>query len=149
MTVYFSGCRHNCVGCHNPLSHDFGNGRPFTTHLQDEIIQYVNDTPYITGVTLSGGDPMFSAGAVTPFARRLRDACSGIDIWIYSGFTYEQIIADPQRSELLSLCDVLVDGKFELALKSPNLKYKGSKNQRTIDVQASLSTGQIVLVSEE
>lgn len=92
---------------------------------------------------------MFSAGAVTPFARRLRDACSGIDIWIYSGFTYEQIIADPQRSELLSLCDVLVDGKFELALKSPNLKYKGSKNQRTIDVQASLSTGQIVLVSEE
>lgn len=148
VTIYFSGCLHNCEGCHNPLAHDFGNGRLFTELLQDEIIQYLKETPYIDGITLSGGDPMFSADAITPFVRRLREECPSVSVWVYSGFTYEQIMENSARKDLLSLCDVLVDGRFVLALKRPNLRYKGSSNQRTIDVQRSLAGGSVVLLNE-
>lgn len=148
VTVFFSGCLHHCEGCHNPISHDFKNGRPFSDELQDKLIQYVKATPYIEGVTLSGGDPMFSANVITPFVKRLREACPDINVWIYSGFTYEEIMMDAARKLLLSQCDVLIDGRFVMALKSPNLKYKGSRNQRTIDIQKSLLEGRVCLVEE-
>ena len=145
-TVFCQGCPHHCEGCHNPLAHKFENGRPFSEQLQDEIIQYIKNTPYIGGVTLSGGDPMFSAGAIIPFVQRLRAECPRINIWAYSGFTYEEIVVNDRRRQLLELCDVLVDGKFVSALKSPNLRYKGSKNQRTIDVQKSIQSGQVCVL---
>lgn len=89
---------------------------------------------------------MFSATAVTPFVERVRAECPHINIWAYSGFTYEALVSDPERLRLLRLCDVLVDGKFVSALKSPNLRYKGSSNQRTIDVQASLNNGRVCVL---
>lgn len=92
---------------------------------------------------------MFSAEAITPFVRRLREECPHVNIWVYSGFTYEAIIEDDTRTELLRLTDVLVDGRFVSALKSPNLKYKGSRNQRTIDVKKSMESGTVVLYDED
>jgi anaerobic ribonucleoside-triphosphate reductase activating protein len=150
VTVFFSGCNHHCEGCHNPLSHDFGNGRPFTDQIQTDLITYINDTPFIDGITLSGGDPMYSATAIQPFIHRLKQEVRGreISIWIYSGFTFEEIRANPIMNELLCLCDVLVDGPFMINKRGVNLSYKGSSNQRVIDIQASLADDTITLYGE-
>lgn len=148
MTVFFSGCLHRCKGCHNPISHEFDNGRPFTEREQDDIIEYIKETPFISGVTLSGGDPMYSAEAIIPFAEKLKSELPGINIWIYSGFLFEDIIKNRFQRRLLELCDVLIDGPFVLEKKQHNLKYKGSINQRTINVQQSLKTGTVTLLEE-
>lgn len=89
---------------------------------------------------------MYSAEAIIPFIKKLREECPNVTVWIYSGFTYEAIIANKTYATLLQLCDVLVDGPFISALKSPNLKYKGSRNQRTIDIRQSIDTGTVVLI---
>lgn len=145
VTVFFSGCKHHCKGCHNPASHDFGNGRPFTDQLQSDIIEYLSETPFIDGLTLSGGDPMYSAEAIIPFVKRVKGELPDTTIWIYSGFTFEEICEDTIMAELVSLCDVLVDGVFDINKMSPNLRYKGSSNQRTIDVRNSLRSRGLVL----
>lgn len=145
VVVFISGCLHNCKGCHNPASHSFTAGQPFTQELQDEIIAYIQDTPFISGVTLSGGDPMYSAKDLVPFIKRLRADVKGITIWIYSGFQYEKILENSEMYELLCLCDVLVDGEFVLEQRDITLAYKGSRNQRVIDIQKSLSSGTSIL----
>ena len=151
MTVFFSGCNHHCEGCHNPLSHDFNNGRPFTDQIQTDLITYIKDTPFIDGITLSGGDPMYSAVAILPFVRRLKQSITdrNISIWIYSGFTFEEIRLHPVMNELLCLCDVLVDGPFMIQKKGVYLPYKGSTNQRVIDIQASLAADDVILLYGE
>ena len=143
VTIFFSGCLHHCKGCHNPISHDFSNGRLFTSEIQNEIIQYINETPFIGGITLSGGDPMYSAASIVPFIKELRAKARKIDIWVYSGFVFEEILKNESMSELLRLCDVLVDGPYIASNKSPNLRFKGSTNQRIIDIQKSLCTNQV------
>ena len=145
VVIYVSGCLHNCKGCHNPTSHSFTVGQPFTEQLQNEIIAYINKTPFISGLTLSGGDPMYSASEITPFIKTLRQANKNVTVWIYSGFTYEEILENSEMLELLSECDVLVDGRFVLEQRDMTLSYKGSRNQRIIDVQQSLQCGNIVL----
>ncbi|MCM1222538.1 MAG: anaerobic ribonucleoside-triphosphate reductase activating protein [Lachnospiraceae bacterium] len=145
VVIYVSGCLHNCKGCHNPTSHSFTAGQPFTEQLQEEIITYINNTPFISGLTLSGGDPMYSAEEITPFVRALRQANKNVTVWIYSGFSYEEILENSEMLELLSVCDVLVDGRFILEQRDMTLSYKGSRNQRIIDVQQSLQCGNIVL----
>ena len=145
VVIYVSGCLHNCKGCHNPTSHSFTAGQPFTEQLQNEIIAYINKTPFISGLTLSGGDPMYSASKITPFIKGLRQTNRNVTVWIYSGFTYEEILENSEMLELLSECDVLVDGRFVLEQRDMTLSYKGSRNQRIIDVQQSLQCGNIVL----
>lgn len=145
VVVFISGCLHNCKGCHNPASHSFTAGQPFTQELQDEIIAYIQDTPFISGVTLSGGDPMYSAKDLVPFIKRLRADVKGITIWIYSGFQYEKILENSEMYELLCLCDVLVDGEFVLEQRDITLAYKGSRNQRVIDIHKSLSSKNIII----
>lgn len=145
IVVYVSGCLHNCKGCHNPTSHSFEAGRPFTEELQDEIIEYINKTPFISGATISGGDPMYSATAVAAFVRRLKTEVKDISLWIYSGFRYENILQNSEMLELLKLCDVLVDGEFILEQRDMTLSYKGSRNQRIIDIQKSLTQKEIIL----
>ena len=147
--IFFSGCRHRCPGCHNPETHDFSNGQIFDAKIQNEISSYVRETNLIAGVTLSGGDPMYSAEAVIPFVEELKQTCPSKSVWIYSGFTYEEIIQDPLMKRLLSLCDVLVDGPFIEALRDITLAFRGSSNQRIIDVQESLRTGNVVLYEDE
>lgn len=148
IVVFVSGCLHNCKGCHNPTSHSFEAGRPFTEELQDEIIDYINKTPFISGATISGGDPMYSAKAVADFVRRLRTEVKDISLWIYSGFRYENILQNSEMLDLLKLCDVLVDGEFILEQRDMTLSYKGSRNQRIIDIQKSLTQNEIVLWEE-
>lgn len=145
VVVFISGCLHNCKGCHNPASHSFTAGQPFTQELQDEIIAYIQATPFIAGLTLSGGDPMYSAKDLTPFIKRLRADVKDITIWIYSGFRYEKILENSEMFELLCLCDVLVDGEFVLEQRDITLAYKGSRNQRVIDVQKSLSNQKVII----
>lgn len=145
VVVYVSGCLHNCKGCHNPTSHSFTAGRPFTEELQDEIISYIKKTPFISGLTLSGGDPMYSAREIVPFVEALKREVKDISVWIYSGFCYEEILENSEMTELLSLCDVLVDGEFILEQRDMTLCYKGSTNQRIIDIQKSLAAGSAIL----
>ena len=102
-------------------------------------------TPRISGLTLSGGDPMYSASKITPFIKALRQTNKNVTVWIYSGFTYEEILENSEMLELLSECDVLVDGRFVLEQRDMTLSYKGSRNQRIIDVQQSLQCENIVL----
>lgn len=145
VVVFVSGCEHSCKGCHNPESHSFAVGQNFTEDLQDEVIQYIEKTPFISGITLSGGDPMYSAIEVAAFVRKLKEATPSASIWLYSGFCYEDIAADQDMAGLLSLCDVLVDGEFVLEQRDTTLPYRGSRNQRLIDVPASMKSRAVVL----
>ena len=146
VVVFFAGCNHHCKGCHNPASHDFDAGRPFDVDIQENIVEYIRETPYVDGVTLSGGDPMYSADEVREFVVKLKSELPDINIWIYSGFTFEEILCDEKMLRLLQLCDVLFDGPFIMEQRDISLSYKGSRNQRIIDVQASLfSGGEVVL----
>ena len=149
VVIFVSGCRHNCKGCHNPASHSFTAGQPFTEKLQREIIDYIHHTRFISGLTLSGGDPMYSAKELTPFISKLRKEIQGLSVWVYSGFTYEEIQKDSEMWELLTMCDVLVDGEFILEQRDITLAYKGSKNQRIIDIQKSIQQKSIVLWESE
>ena len=145
VVVFISGCLHNCKGCHNPASHSFTAGQPFTSDLQDKIVAYIKNTPFISGLTLSGGDPMYSAEELIPFVQKLRSEVDGVTVWIYSGFLYEEIKQNEEMSELLKQCDVLVDGEFVLEQRDITLAYKGSQNQRIIDVQKSLSLQKVIM----
>lgn len=148
VVVFFAGCKHQCKGCHNPESHRFDAGREFDQDIQEQIVQYIGDTPYISGVTLSGGDPMYSAQDIKDFAGRIKSELQSASIWVYSGFTFEEILEDQDMRDLLSVCDVLVDGPFILEQRDISLCYRGSRNQRIIDVQKSLNSGRVVLWNE-
>lgn len=145
VVIFFSGCRHNCVGCHNPATHDFNNGKDFTLELQDRLIDYIRITPFISGVTLSGGDPMYSASDITLFVKRLKERVIDKNVWVYSGFTLKEIIRDKNMAELLAQCDVLVDGKFVASQRDITRPYVGSLNQNIIDIQQSLLSGSTIL----
>jgi len=149
VVVFISGCLHNCKGCHNPASHSFTAGQPFTSDLQDKIVAYIKNTPFISGLTLSGGDPMYSAEELIPFVQKLRSEVVGVTVWIYSGFLYEEIKQNEEMAELLKQCDVLVDGEFVLEQRDITLAYKGSQNQRIIDVQKSITDNKIILYEGE
>ena len=145
-TVFTQGCSHHCPGCHNPETHDFAGGRTVDT---DAIVAQMRANPLLDGLTLSGGDPMEQPAPCAELARQAH--ALGLNVWCYTGYTLEQLLqeADPNRMALLRETDVLVDGPFLLAQRSLELKYCGSRNQRLIDVPASLAQGQVVLWEEE
>lgn len=137
-SIYFAGCRHHCEGCHNPQSWDINNGKPATIEELLAVIRY-NEFP----VTFSGGDPFFQVESVTELAQQIKQQL-GYDIWCYTGYLWEQILEHPEFMSLLRYIDVLVDGPFILAQRDISLLFRGSKNQRIIDVQQSLKTKTIV-----
>lgn len=144
--VYTQGCPHNCPGCHNPQTHAFEGGK---LAEPEKLLELIKDSPLNKGVTLSGGEPFCQAVELAKFARLARDA--GYGIWAYSGYTYEQLTgpdAPEGASELLDLVDVLVDGPFVQALSSYDAEWKGSTNQRVIDVARSKAAGKVVLWEE-
>lgn len=145
-TIFISGCRHNCKGCQNPETHNFKRGIEFDEELQEAIIKDIKNDPLIQGITLSGGDPMFSARELVEFVKLVKQELNDINIWCYSGFTYEMIIygKDLDMINLLKMCDVLVDGKFIEEQKDLTLPFRGSKNQRIIDVRESLKQKQVI-----
>lgn len=140
-TLFTQGCPHLCEGCHNPQTHDFQGGREMSV---DEIVSIILKNPLTDGVTFSGGEPFCQAADCAEIARRVKE--KGLDIWAYSGWTFDQLLrGTPEQQELLRLCDVLVDGPFILSQRSLTLKWKGSANQRVIDVPKSLEAGQVIL----
>ncbi|SUX05254.1 anaerobic ribonucleoside-triphosphate reductase activating protein [Campylobacter lari] len=138
--IFTQGCPHHCRGCHNPQTHDFNKG-----YLQDLASLYdeICKNPLLQGVTFSGGEPFMQAKNLSILAKHIK--ALGLDLTIYTGFTYEKLLQDQAMKELLILADVLIDGKFILEQKDLSLKFKGSKNQRIIDVVNSLEQGKIVL----
>ncbi len=144
MTVFTQGCPHHCPGCHNPQTHDFLGG---TEEDTDEIFEQFCENPLLRGITFSGGEPFCQPIPLKVLADRVHSVKK--DVTIYTGWTYEQLIAmhDSDVDALLSVCDVLVDGPFVEALKDPDLLFRGSENQRLIDMRATRETGNIVLLS--
>ena len=140
-SVYGAGCMNRCEGCHNPQSWELSSGKPMSI---EEIAAEIE--PQIGGVTFSGGDPFFQADGFTALARLLKQR-TGKNIWCYTGLDFEQIAATPALARMLPFLDVLVDGRFVLALKSDETIFRGSTNQRLIDVPASLAAGKAVLWS--
>ena len=137
-SIYFAGCCHHCEGCHNPQSWDINNGKPTTIDALLEVIRY-NEFP----VTFSGGDPFFQIEAVTELAHQIKQQL-GYNIWCYTGYLWEEILQHEEFMPLLQYVDVIVDGRFVLSQRNISLLFRGSNNQRIIDVQQSLSTGTIV-----
>lgn len=137
-SVYCAGCRHACPGCHNPETWSFKAGQEVTV---DEIVAQLAETE--GNITFSGGDPMYQAEAFTELARRIRKELHRT-IWCYTGFRYEEVVSDPVMSAMLPYLEVLVDGPFIEAEKSLDLLFRGSRNQRLIDVQKSLQAGNVV-----
>ncbi|WP_458120314.1 anaerobic ribonucleoside-triphosphate reductase activating protein [Paenibacillus sp. Z6-24] len=142
--VFISGCTHRCPGCFSPHTWSFQAGKPFTAELQQQIIEEIADNPLLSGLTIAGGDPFFSAAEVSAFVSRVRAALPDFSIWIYSGYTWDEIIqhTSPEYMKLLQLCDVLVDGRFVQQQRDVSLLYRGSSNQRIIDIARSLISGQ-------
>ena len=140
-TVYCAGCPNRCPGCHNPQSWDIANGRNVDV---EEILEVILADPF-ADVTFSGGDPMFQPAGFTALAKAIKER-SGKNIWCYTGYLFEDLLKNAQQKELLEHIDVLVDGRFVEVLKSDELRFRGSSNQRIIDVQASLSSGTTVLL---
>ena len=136
VTLFISGCLHDCDGCHNKSAQDPDYGKEFTVEMQDEIIKYVLDNPFIAGITLSGGDPIYQSEALCKFVKRFVKETKK-NVWVYSGFTFEEILELPWAVKLLKQCDVLVDGLFVLAKRDTTLGFRGSPNQRIIDLKSS------------
>ena len=138
-SIYCAGCRHKCPGCHNPQSWDFSGGKDMST---EELMRIIVADPY-ANVTFSGGDPMYQAAGFAELARAIHRRTNK-DIWCFTGFRFEDLIQHDQR-ELLEQLDVLVDGPYVASLRDPDLLFRGSSNQRIIDVQASLFASEVVL----
>lgn len=138
--IWFQGCLHNCKGCQNPETHDMNGGMVVDI---DEIKMKLKNLKYQSGITLSGGDPFFQPEAALEIAKFAKSI--GLNVWAYTGFTYEALLSDKSRLDLLKYVDVLVDGKFMIDKKSLNCKFRGSTNQRLIDVKNSMEAGGVVL----
>ncbi len=139
-TIYCAGCAHQCEKCHNKQSWDFNQGKELST---DELMKIITDDEF-ADVTFSGGDPMYQADGFTELAKAIK-SCTKKNIWCYTGFTFEALLNMPKQRNLLELIDVLVDGPFIDKLTDPDLLFRGSSNQRLIDVQKSLKENKVVL----
>ena len=150
VSLFVSGCTHHCKGCFNPETGDFAYGQPFGVEAQAELLQSLAP-PYIAGLTLLGGEPMEpgSQRALLPFLERVREAYPEKTVWCYTGYLFDQELLGCSRARcevtdaLLALVDVLVDGEFMQEKKDISLRFRGSKNQRVIDVRESLGSGKV------
>lgn len=148
VSLFVSGCSHRCKGCFNRDTWDPTYGNLFTEKEEEEIFEYFSKYDVILrGLSLLGGDPTYhkNVGELISFVKKFKEKFPKKDVWIWSGFTWEQLVADKNRFELIALCDVLIDGKFVLEQKDVNLKWRGSSNQRVIDIPKSISDGKICL----
>jgi len=165
--IYVSGCSHNCYRCHNPQTHDINYGISFTEELQNEIIENIRKRPFISGLTWSGGDPLHgnNINDVLSFTNKFRLLFPHKSIWLYTGYEWETIMdykpaetdefdyieesyidgLYEERKLIISKCDVLIDGKYIDSQRDITLPYRGSNNQRVINIQESLKKGEIIL----
>lgn len=143
-TLFVSGCTNNCPECFNKDQQDFNYGNVWDNETEDKFLSYVK-SPNVVGVSILGGEPMEQTmdSCLVNLLKRIKSE-TGKSIWLWSGFTYENIIEDEKKREILSYVDVLVDGRFIAAQRNLNLKYRGSENQRVIDVAKSLEEGSAI-----
>ena len=151
VTLFVSGCTHHCKGCFQPQTWAFDYGQPYTQQTEDEILSLLRPT-YIRGLTLLGGEPMEpdNQRALLHLLQRVRTELPQKDVWCYSGYTLEQLTGQSRArcevtDELLTMIDVLVDGEFVEEKRNISLKFRGSENQRLIDLPATLKQGTVVL----
>lgn len=149
VSLFVSGCTHRCPGCFNEVAWDFDYGEPFTEEVMDRILEMLRPS-YVRGLTLLGGEPFEpqNQSAVVELLRRIKKEMPEKSIWAFSGYLFDKDILSGRlgdTSEYLSYLDVLVDGPFILAKKNLSLRFRGSENQRIIDVPASLKSGEIIL----
>ncbi len=152
ITLFVSGCTNHCEGCFQPETWDFNYGKKFDEQTEEYILKLLEPS-YINGLTLLGGEPFepSNQAVLLPFLKRVRKAYPDKTIWAFSGFTYDMLKTDGSHprceytDEMLSLCDVLVDGKFEIDKKDISLRFRGSSNQRIIDLNKTRAAGEIVL----
>ena len=152
VSLFVSGCTHHCKNCFNPETWSFEYGKPFTKETEDYIIECLSPD-YIDGLSLLGGEPFEPQNQeiLLPFLRRVKNELPHKTIWCYTGYLFDRELLSESRArceftdEMLSLIDVLVDGEFVQALHDISLAFRGSSNQRIIDVQKSLETGEIKL----
>ena len=145
-SLYVSGCLFNCPGCYNKAAQNFHYGTPYTQDLEDQIIEDLGHD-YVQGLTLLGGEPFLNTQVCLKLLKRVRQEFGHQkDIWSWSGYTWEELLQDSaDKLEMLSLIDILVDGRFLVAKKDLTLQFRGSSNQRIIDVPKSLATGEVVI----
>ena len=148
VSIFVSGCNHHCQGCFNEEAWDFNYGKVFTEKTIDEIIEALKPD-YITGLSLLGGEPFefINQQGLLPLLKKVKETYNNKTIWAYSGFLYEDLLKMKydETKEILDLIDVLVDGKFELTLKDPMLYFRGSSNQRIIDMNKTRENKKIIL----
>lgn len=147
-TIFVQGCKHHCKGCHNPSTWNFQGGIDMTT--QDILEDIKSKKDNIDGITLSGGDPIYQAKNLIGLVKAIKEKTE-LDIWCYTGFTFEELKQNKDKSiaELLKYVDVIVDGQYIQELSSTELRFKGSSNQRIIDVKQSIESNKVVLWEEE
>lgn len=148
-TLFVTGCTHDCKGCFNKELQDFGAGEVWTQEDEDNFVSYVkNDN--VVGVNILGGEPMQQVmdDCLPNLLKRVKEE-TGKSIWLWSGYLLEEILADDKRKRILEYVDVLVDGRFDIDKRNINLKYRGSENQRVIDVKKTLMSDSIVLYDFE
>ena len=145
--LWTQGCNHHCRGCQNPQTWDFNGGGLVPI---DAVLEAIDELEYQTGLTFSGGDPMYQVEACNEIAEYARN--KGLNIWVYTGFTYEEVLMlaekNPVYMDFLNKIDVLVDGPFKLEERDLSLLFRGSRNQRLIDVKKTLKSGKVTLLNE-
>lgn len=152
VSIFVSGCTNHCENCFQPETWDFDYGKPFTAETEEYILSLLSPS-YISGFTVLGGEPFEPSNqrALLPFLRKVKAKFPTKSIWIYSGFTFEELCAEGSHpncevtAEILKLCDVLVDGRFVQSKKNISLLFRGSTNQRLIDLKKTSETGAISL----
>lgn len=152
VTLFVSGCTHRCKGCFNPETWSFSYGKPYTAEVEERLLSLL-DQPFIAGLTLLGGEPMEpqNQAVLVKLLRRVKEKFPQKTVWCYTGYTLESDLLSHRltdaalQDEMLSYIDVLVDGEFVLDLKRIDLQFRGSSNQRIIDLQKTLQTGKTVL----
>jgi len=155
VSLFVSGCTNHCEHCFQPQTWDFEYGTPFTAETEDYLISLL-EPDYISGLTLLGGEPFEPANqtVLLPFLRRVRERFPRKNIWAFSGFTYEELTTPgcypcrQETAEILNLTDVLVDGRFVESLKDISLRFRGSSNQRLIDLNTSRQAGRLCFLPD-
>lgn len=155
VSLFVSGCTHHCKNCFNEVTWDFHYGEIFDEKVENQILEYLKPN-HITGLTLLGGEPMEPSNqrVLLPFIKKVKATYPNKNIWMYSGYIFDKELLQDSRArcevtdELLSYIDVLVDGRFVEELKDLSLKFRGSSNQRIIDVQESLKMNKVVLYKD-
>lgn len=141
-SIFVTGCTHNCPNCFNKEYQSFTAGKEWTDVETKQVIEYLSLSE-VAGLSLLGGEPMENAVGLYEVIREVREVVDK-PIWVWSGYTYEEILQDNNKLKLLKECDVLIDGKFVEELKDLTLKFRGSSNQRIINIQESLEKGVVI-----